>query len=98
MSAKLVKDSLSLAGHSWLLAAEASLVVPLRLARLARGGQPASREAELMVSEKAEALAALQQAWQGGDLGSGPVELADVAVRHYLGYVRANRRRLMRGD
>ena len=85
----------SLIANSWLLGAEATVVVPLRLARLARGGKPAAREAARMVSEKAEALATLHTVWQRGDLGHGPVELAEGTVKHYLGYVRANRKRLL---
>lgn len=86
-----------LIANSWLLGAEATMVVPLRLARLARGGKPAAREAARMVSEKAEALATLHTVWQRGDLGQGPVELAEGTVKHYLSYVRANRKRLMQG-
>ena len=88
---------LSLTAHSWALGAEAALVVPLRLARLAGGGEAAAREARLMVAEKADAPAALLAAWQRGDLGQGALAQSGGAVKHYLGYVRANRKRLMRG-
>ena len=40
---------LGVAADCWLLGAEASLVVPLRLARLARGGAAAKAEARLMI-------------------------------------------------
>ena len=46
---------LGVAADWWALGAEASLVVPLRLARLACGGAKAKAEARLMVSEKFEA-------------------------------------------
>lgn len=71
--------------------------MPLRLARLAGGGEAAAREAKLMVAEKVDAHRGLVAAWQSGDLGHGAAELADGAVQHYLGYVRANRKRLLRG-
>ncbi len=97
MVVKIVKDMLSLTASSWALGAEAALVVPLRLARLARGGERGAREARLMVEEKAEAHAALLKAWQEDELGQGALEMSGSAVKHYLRYVRANRRRLMGG-
>lgn len=87
---------LRLTANTWLLGLESSAVVPLRLLRLARLGGPAAREARLMVSEKIEAHGALLRALSRGELGGGAVEMADGAVRHYLGYVRANRERLWR--
>jgi hypothetical protein len=92
-----MKDAARITAHSWALAAEATLVVPLRLARLARGGEAASQEAALMVAEKVEAHSALVKAWQQGDLGTGALAQSGGAVKHYLGYVRANRKRLMGG-
>ena len=79
----------------WLLGAEASLVVPLRLARLARGGAAAKAEARLMVSEKIEAHGTLLRDLRQGRLGGGPSGITAGAVRHYLVRVRANRKRLM---
>lgn len=92
-----LKGCLRLLGSSWALGAEAALVVPLRLARLARGGKPAASEMRLMVSEKLEAHGALLEAWQSGELGQGPLARSDGVVKHYLGYVRANRKRLLGG-
>lgn len=76
---------------------EASLVIPLRLARLASGGESAAREAKLMIDEKVEAHGAVLGAIGSGRYGSAPGEVANAAMRHYLQYVRANRRRLMGG-
>jgi hypothetical protein len=80
----------------WRMGAEASLVVPLRLARLARGGKGARDEARLMVREKVEAQALLLRAYRAGELGSGAGEVTRGVVSHCLEGVRANRRRLMR--
>ena len=89
---------LEIAADCWLLGAEASLVVPLRLARLARGGKPACAEAHRMVSEKVEAHSKLVVALASGEHGHKPETVAAGAVRHYLDYIRANRVRLMRGE
>ena len=87
--------SLELALDSWMLGAEASLVVSLRLARLARGGQAGKAEARLMVTEKVAGQAALMREIATGRLGTGPLQITGGAVRHYLVRVRANRKRLM---
>lgn len=87
---------LEIVGDCWLLGAEASLVIPLRLARLAGGGRPACIEARRMVAEKAEAHGRLVTAIALGKHGHCPREIAGGSVHHYLGYVRANRVRLMR--
>ena len=88
---------LGAAADCWLLGAEASLVVPLRLARLARGGAAAKAEARLMVSEKIEAHGALLRDFRQGRLGTDMAGITAGAVRHYLVAVRANRKRLMGG-
>ena len=88
---------LGVAADAWLLGAEASLVVPLRLVRLARGGAGARAEASLMVSEKIEAHGALLRDLAAGRLGKCAPDLASGFTRHYLVRVRANRRRLMGG-
>lgn len=92
---RILGQCLGLASDCWQLGAEASLVVPLRLARLARGGAAAKAEARLMVSEKVEAHGALLRDLAGGRLGRSPVRVTAGAVRHYLVRVRANRKRLM---
>jgi hypothetical protein len=94
MEANLLKSCMALAANSWMLGIEASMVVPLRLARLAGGGAPAASEMRRMASEKVEALATLHAAWLKGALGRDPLSLANGTVGHYLKYVRANRKRL----
>ena len=64
------KGWLGVAADCWLLGAEASLVVPLRLARLVRGGAGAKAEARLMVSEKFEAHGALLRDLADGAAGA----------------------------
>jgi hypothetical protein len=89
-------DWLGFAWNSWQLGFEASLVVPLRLARIAQGGAAGDREARLMVSEKLDAHSALASGYVAGRLGNNVPAVASGAARHYLGYVRANRKRLLR--
>lgn len=85
---------LGLAADCWLLGAESALVVPLRLARLARGGAGANAEARLMVSEKVEAHGTMLRDLARGKLGKSAPDVASGVVRHYLARVRANRKRL----
>ena len=87
---------LGVVADCWQLGAEASLVVPLRLARLACGGARADAEAQLMVSEKVAAHSALMRDACSGSLGSSAPEMASRITRHYLRHVRANRKRLVR--
>ena len=97
VSGNCLAKGLGAAANCWLLGAEASLVVPLRLAKLARGGAAAKAEARLMVSEKIEAHGALLRDFGQGRLGTGMAGITAGAVRHYLVAVRANRKRLMGG-
>lgn len=79
--------------QSCALAVEASLVIALRLQKIALGGYAAEREVYRMVNEKAVAV----QATQGIMLQGGPQVTAATmskAVKHYRGKVAANRRRL----
>jgi len=87
-----------LVSQSCELGLEAAMVVPLRLAKLARGGSAARAEARLMVSEKVEAHGVLLRALATGRCGWTPRRIAAATVRHYLGYVRANRVRLASGE
>lgn len=87
-----------LVAQSCELGLEAAMVVPLRLAKLARGGPAARVEARLMVGEKVEAHGALLRALASGRCGWTPRKIAAASVRHYLGYVRANRVRLASGE
>lgn len=77
---------------AWSLGAEASTVIGLRMARLAVGGEAASREAQLMIAEKVRAGIELQTAL----FGATPLAAKQKALRHYRGKVSANRRRLIR--
>lgn len=79
-----------------LLMAEAAVVAPLRLMRIAAGGDAARKEVGLMVAEKLEAQLGLVGALATGRFGARPDRVARGAARHYLGYVRANRRRLLK--
>lgn len=94
MKASQQGDWLTIGMEAWFLAAEASAVVVLRGAALAMGGGPAYREAQLMVTEKAEAHAELGMALATGKLGSSPESVTRGAVAHYRKRVRANRQRL----
>ncbi len=78
-----------------VLGLEASLVLPLRLWRLSWPGAAAHEEARLMVTEKVEAHAQLARHVASGAMGKTPGEVSHGVARHYLGYVRANRRRLL---
>lgn len=82
--------------NCWLIAAEASVVLPLRVARIARGGEKSSNEVRLMVDEKVAAQIALAEGLASGRFGKRSSDVACAVTAHYLGYVRANRRRLTR--
>jgi hypothetical protein len=82
-----------LAVRSWQMAADAQIVVGLRLARLAVGDAGAAAEAQRMVAEKAKAAVEVQGLlWSAAATGSrqGPKR----AVAHLHRRVRANRKRL----
>jgi len=90
------KDWGALAADGWALTMDAAAVVPLRLMRLALGGERACAEARLMVTEKVEAHSALVRAVASGEHGWTPRSLTGGVLSHYRPYVRANRRRLAR--
>lgn len=69
------------------IAAEAAVVIPLRLAKIARGGAAGGREARRMVDEK---VAAGVQAALTLATGGSPAAVARQVRRK----VRANRKRL----
>lgn len=73
---------------------EAASVIALRSIRLAEGGARAQAEAVRMVSEKAQAAAAISLLAATGSLGVTPANAARRTLRHYGRKVRANRRRL----
>lgn len=94
MKASQPDDWLTIGMETWFLAAEATAVVMLRSAALSMGGRPAYREAQLMVTEKAEAHAELGMALAAGKLGSNAESVTRGAVEHYRKRVRTNRKRL----
>jgi hypothetical protein len=79
---------------AFTLGMEAAAVIAQRSLILAQGGARAQAEAVRMVSEKAEAAAALAMRAAMGDLGQRPATISANAVRHYRTKVRANRKRL----
>lgn len=79
----------------WLLGIEASMVIGLRVTRIACGGPEGCREARLMVSEKIDSGMHMSGALLSGRLGATPKAVLGNAVAHYLDGVRANRRRLL---
>jgi len=74
--------------------ADAGMVVALRSWRMMAGGPAAAREAEHMLSEKAEAGFELAGALAGGRVKS-PEAAARKAIQVYGRKVRANRKRLV---
>jgi hypothetical protein len=77
-----------------MLAIEAQQVIALRLTKMAMGGPVVQREAELMVSEKMEALSQSGQMLLMGALG-GKSDLGAAGVLSlYRKKVQANRKRL----
>lgn len=75
---------------NWMmLAMESNRVIGLRVARLMRGGKPAQREAQRMVTEKIVAAA-----MAGTSLMRGAS--TDKIVGQYRAKVKANSRRLTR--
>jgi hypothetical protein len=86
------------AGFSaWNLGVESSVVIAMRMAKLAAGGASGAAEAQLMVSEKIRAALALQTKAMTGGLGVTPHRAAGRTIAHYRRKVRANRRRLAKG-
>jgi len=88
------KNWTSLAFDSWSLTLEASTVIGLRLAKLARMDAEAMAEAHRMVAEKVEAVADLQMKAMTGQLGSDHHKVARATIAHYRKAVGRNRRRL----
>jgi len=97
LARKDTNDWSQIALDSWMLGAEACLVIGLRGARLMGGGAEACREARLMVSEKVEAGRELGTALFSGGMGATPKAVVGNTVAFYLDGVRANRRRLLKG-
>jgi len=84
----------NLAMQSTMLAIEAQQVIALRLTKMAMGGPDVQREAELMVSEKLEALTTAGHEVAKAAI-TGKHDLgADQVMQMYRRKVRANKRRL----
>jgi len=88
------KNPFHLALDSWALGLESGAVIGLRLPRLMTGDAAALAEAQLMVSEKLAAAAALHWKMMTGGLGTTPHAVMSASVAHYRKGVRKNRRRL----
>jgi hypothetical protein len=87
---------LALSRDASRLAADAGVVVGLRLRRLAGGGPTAQREAQRMVTEKATALVEAQLEVVRSVLAGQPAHAPQRALAVYRKGVSANRRRLAR--
>jgi hypothetical protein len=79
---------------AWMLGIEASAIIGLRVAKVARGGKAAEDELKLMVAEKLRSAAELSTAAMFGRLGMTPLIGTKKVVRHYRAKVASNRRRL----
>ena len=79
---------------AWNLSLDCAAVIGLRVAKISCGGAPAVREAQRMVTEKAESLVHLQTAMMTGSMGHTPDVFADNLVRYLGGRVGANKKRL----
>ena len=96
MTRRATKGWCEIGAEAWQLGAEGWQVLWLRSVRLAKGGDSARREAQLMVSEKIEAHGELGLAILSGELGTGAREILGGSVAFYLKSVRGNRKRLTR--
>jgi len=85
---------LNLALNSWMLCLEASPVIASRLSRLSALDGGALAEAQLMVSEKLDALVQLQGMAITGRLGRSPLSAALLSVAHFRRAVASNHSRL----
>ena len=81
---------------AWVLAAEANMVIAMRMGQMAMGGPAAAREAERMVSEKIVANMALGLDIATGKHGLSPEKIMSGSVKHYSRKVTANRKRLFK--
>ena len=90
----MINDAwLRLSWQAWCLSIEASMVVALRMQKVAFGGFAAEREISKMVTEKVSSAQSMQMLMLQ-NAGRPIEETAAKAVKHYRGKVRANSRRL----
>ena len=87
---------LELGWQSWMLGVEVSSVISARVMKMAAGGEPAQREFELMIAEKAEAATQLQAKLAKLGPQASPAAALNTTLRHYRRKVTANRVRLSR--
>jgi hypothetical protein len=87
-------DFAQMAFQGTMLAIEAQQVIALRLTKMALGGPAAQKEAELMVSEKLNAMAESGQMMMMGALGGKQDMNAEKVMAMYRKKVQANVRRL----
>ena len=80
----------------WMLSAEMSLVIGMRMMRLMAGGRLAEREATRMVTEKMIAGMTLWPALMTGQASQSAEAMTKAALDHFRKPVSANRRRLSR--
>ena len=76
------------------MSADAAAVIPIRCVRISRGGQAGLVEAQLMMSEKAQALAHVTWSTMMGAYGFTPDSVTRGVIAHYAACVNSNRRRL----
>lgn len=96
MYGKLYGAWLKAGMDAWSLGAEASMVIGMRMAKVAAGGPAAAKEADLMVSEKLHAAWELQTQLLTAPFGMTPLGATRKTLSHYRRKVGANRRRLSR--
>jgi len=84
----------NMATQATKLAIESNQVIAMRLTKMAFGGPDVQKEAELMVSEKMDAMVKSSQMLMMGALGGSHDMGAGKVMQHYRSKVRANRKRL----
>lgn len=88
----------SLRGEFAKLCREGGEVIGLRVRLLRRGGAEAKAETLVMAAEKYAAACMLTARLVTGGLGHSPDDVARSTLRFHRHWVRANRRRLARGE
>ena len=83
---------------AWALGLETSSVIALRTMKMSAGGPAADAEGQRMVSEKVRAGMELTTLAMTGGLGLTPQGAAAKTLAHYRRKVRANQRRLLKGQ
>ena len=82
---------------AWLLGMDSAMVIGLRTLKIAGGGAAAHQESQDMVTEKLLAMVELPLKLARSGVTS-PVAVTQSALRHYSKKVRANRKRLSKGN